>query len=98
MVEFDNYKLVDKGVCAAKGFKAGGINVGIKPGSKKRDLAVISCDTKCTAAAIYTQNKVKGAPIIVTKEHLKNGVAQAVIFISSLVTAAGTTPFTMLHP
>ena len=40
MVEFDNYKLVDKGVCAAKGFKAGGINVGIKPGSKKRDLAV----------------------------------------------------------
>lgn len=34
MVEFDNYKLVDKGVCAAKGFKAGGINVGIKPGSK----------------------------------------------------------------
>ena len=79
MVEFDNYKLVDKGVCAAKGFKAGGINVGIKPGSKKRDLAVISCDTKCTAAAIYTQNKVKGAPIIVTKEHLKNGVAQAVI-------------------
>ena len=79
MVEFDNYKLVDKGVCAAKGFKAGGINVGIKPGSKKRDLAVISCDTKCTAAAIYTQNKVKGAPIIVTKEHLKNGIAQAVI-------------------
>ena len=79
MVEFDNYKLVDKGVCAAKGFKAGGINVGIKLGSKKRDLAVISCDTKCTAAAIYTQNKVKGAPIIVTKEHLKNGIAQAVI-------------------
>ena len=79
MVEFDNYKLVDKGVCAAKGFKAGGINVGIKPGSKKRDLAVISCETKCTAAAIYTQNKVKGAPIIVTKEHLKNGIAQAVI-------------------
>ena len=56
MVEFDNYKLVDKGVCAAKGFKAGGMNVGIKPGSKKRDLAVISCDTKCTAAAIYTQD------------------------------------------
>ncbi|MDE8718054.1 bifunctional ornithine acetyltransferase/N-acetylglutamate synthase, partial [[Eubacterium] siraeum] len=53
--------------------------VGIKPGSKKRDLSVISCDTKCTAAAIYTQNKVKGAPITVTKEHLKNGIAQAVI-------------------
>lgn len=62
-----------------KALRPGGINVGIKPGSKKRDLAVISCDTKCTAAAIYTQNKVKGAPIIVTKEHLKNGVAQAVI-------------------
>ncbi len=79
MIEFDNYKLCEGGVCAAKGFKAGGINVEIKKGSKKRDLAIISCQTKCAAAAIYTQNKVKGAPITVTKQHLKNGIAQAII-------------------
>ena len=79
MVEFDNFKLVDGGVCAAKGFIAGGINVGIKPGSTKRDLAIISCEKKCTAAAMYTQNKVKGAPITVTKKHLEDGKAQAVI-------------------
>lgn len=79
MVEFENYKLVDGGVCAAKGFVAGGINVGIKPGSTKRDLAIISCEKKCTAAAMYTQNKVKGAPITVTKKHLEDGMAQAVI-------------------
>ena len=79
MVEFDNFKLIDGGVCAAKGFVAGGINVGIKPGSTKRDLAIISCEKKCTAAAIYTQNKVKGAPITVTKKHLEDGMAQAVI-------------------
>ncbi len=79
MVEFDNFKLIDGGVCAAKGFVAGGINVGIKPGSTKRDLAIISCEKKCTAAAMYTQNKVKGAPITVTKKHLEDGMAQAVI-------------------
>ncbi len=79
MIEFDNFKLTDGGVCAAKGFKAGGINVGIKPGSKKRDLAVIACEKKCTAAAMYTQNKVKGAPITVTKENLSDNMAQAVI-------------------
>ena len=79
MIEFDNFKLVDGGVCAAKGFIAGGINVEIKKGSKKRDLAIISCEKKCTAAAMYTQNKVKGAPITVTKKHLEDGMAQAVI-------------------
>ncbi len=79
MIEFENYKLIDGGVCAAKGFKAGGINVGIKKGSTKRDLAVISCEKRCTAAAMYTQNKVKGAPITVTKENIKDGYAQAVI-------------------
>lgn len=79
MIEFENYKLCGGGVCAAQGFIAGGINVGIKPGSKKRDLAVISCEKKCTAAAMYTQNKVKGAPITVTKANLADGIAQAVI-------------------
>ncbi len=79
LVEFEDYKFIEGGICAAKGFKAGGVNAGIKAGSTKKDLALISCEKKCAAAAIYTQNKVKGAPIAVTKRHLENGVAQAVI-------------------
>lgn len=79
LVEFEDYKFTEGGICAAKGFKAGGVNAGIKAGSTKKDLALISCEKKCAAAAIYTQNKVKGAPITVTKKHLENGVAQAVI-------------------
>ncbi|MBP0987503.1 MAG: bifunctional ornithine acetyltransferase/N-acetylglutamate synthase, partial [Oscillospiraceae bacterium] len=46
---------------------------------KKNDLAMILADCPCNTAAVYTSNKVKGAPILVTKEHLKNGIAQAVI-------------------
>lgn len=79
MIEFDNYPFVKGGVCAAKGFVAGGVNAGIKAGSTKKDLAVISCEKKCAAAAVYTQNKVKGAPITVTKKNIKDYTAQAVI-------------------
>lgn len=49
------------------------------PVKKKNDLALIVADKECTAAAVYTTNKVKGAPILVTKEHIKNGTAKAVI-------------------
>lgn len=49
------------------------------PAKKKNDLALIVADKECTAAAVYTTNKVKGAPILVTKEHIKNGIAKAVI-------------------
>ena len=77
-------KFVKGGVCAAKGFKANGIQCGLvhegaSLTSKKNDLALIVSDKECTAAAVYTTNKVKGAPILVTKEHLKNGTAKAVI-------------------
>lgn len=51
----------------------------VLPAKKKNDLALIVADKECTAAAVYTTNKVKGAPIIVTKEHIKNGTAKAVI-------------------
>lgn len=74
-----NIKFIDGGVCAAKGFKAAGINAHIKANSQKNDMAVVYCDKICNAAALYTQNKVKGAPITVTREHLKDGRAQAVI-------------------
>lgn len=80
MVKFDGYEFIDGGVCAAKGFKASGVIAGIKAGNTtKRDLALISCNVRCKAAALFTTNKVKGAPIIVSREHLKDGYAQAVV-------------------
>lgn len=80
MVNFEGYKFVDGGVCAAQGFKASGVIAGIKAGNTtKRDLALIYSEKQCKAAALYTTNKVKGAPIIVTKKHLENNMAQAVI-------------------
>ncbi len=80
MVKFEGYNFVDGGVCAAEGFAASGVIAGIKAGNTtKRDLALIYCAEKCKAAALYTTNKVKGAPILVTKKHLEDGFAQAVI-------------------
>lgn len=80
MVKFEGYEFIDGGVCAAKGFKASGVIAGIKAGNTtKRDLALISCEARCKTAALYTTNKVKGAPIIVSREHLNDGFAQAVI-------------------
>lgn len=72
-------KIIDGGVCAAKGFKANGIHCGIRHNRKKRDLAIIYSETLATAAATYTTNLVKGAPLTVTKKHLENGYAQAII-------------------
>lgn len=77
-------KFVKGGVCAAKGFRANGVQCGLAHAGasvtkKKNDLALIVADKECTAAAVYTTNKVKGAPILVTKEHIKNGKAKAVI-------------------
>lgn len=72
-------KITEGGVCAAKGFKAGGIHCGIRKNRSKRDLALIYSETPATAAAVYTTNLVKGAPLTVTKKHLSDGIAQAVI-------------------
>ncbi|PTY40375.1 bifunctional glutamate N-acetyltransferase/amino-acid acetyltransferase ArgJ [Brachyspira hampsonii] len=74
-----NIKQIEGGVCAAKGFKANGVHAGIKKNSEKKDLAIIYSESLCSAAAVYTQNKVCGANIIVSKEHLKDGKAKAVI-------------------
>jgi len=70
---------INGGVCAAKGFLANGIHCGIRKNKTKRDLSMIYSTVPATAAAVYTTNLVKGAPITVTKEHLKDGKAQAVI-------------------
>jgi len=74
-----NIKEIQGGVCAAKGFTASGIHAGIRKNKSKADLALIMCDTLCTAASCYTQNLVKGAPIYVTKKNIENGVAQAIV-------------------
>ena len=78
---FDGYKYIEGGVCAAKGFVANGLNCGINPVKEKFDLGVVYSEKECNAAGVYTQNKVKGAPIIVTKKHLEKsgGRAKAVI-------------------
>lgn len=70
---------ISGGVCAPKGFKANGVHCGIRKNREKRDLALISADVRCAAAGVYTTNLVKGAPILVTKAHLADGYAQAVI-------------------
>ena len=75
----DEMKEIQNGVCAPKGFRAAGVWCGIRKNKTKSDLAMIVSDTLCTAAGVYTKNKVKGAPLVVTKNHLENGHAQAVI-------------------
>lgn len=72
-------KIINGGVCAAKGFEANGIHCGIRHNRKKRDVALIYSQVPATAAAVYTTNLVKGAPLKVTKKHIENGIAQAVI-------------------
>ncbi len=72
-------RLINGGVCAAAGFKAAGVHCGIRKNKLKKDLALIVSDTICNAAAVYTTNLVKGAPLTVTKNHIANGKAQAVI-------------------
>ena len=72
-------KLTAGGVCAAKGFQARGVHCGIRKNQTKKDLALIFSAVPAKAAAVYTTNAVKGAPLLVTKQHLENGMAQAVI-------------------
>lgn len=72
-------KYIDGGVCAALGFTANGVHCGIRAGRGKRDLSLIASKTRCAAAATYTTNKVKGAPLDVTRVHLSDGYAQAII-------------------
>ena len=74
-----NMKQIEGGVCAAAGFKAAGVHCGIRKNQTKRDLGLIVSDCKASAAAVYTTNLVKGAPLLVTKEHLADGTAQAIL-------------------
>ena len=72
-------KTINGGVCAAQGFTASGVHCGIRKNKTKRDLALIYSSVPANAAAVYTTNLVKGAPLLVTKKHIADGKAQAVI-------------------
>lgn len=74
-----NYTVLNKSVTAPKGFLASGIHCGVKDGTTKKDLALVYSEVPCIGAGMYTNNKVKCAPIYVTKEHLKDKKAQAII-------------------
>lgn len=77
-------KEIQGGICAAKGFKANGIHCGIRKNKAKRDLSLVVSDVRATAAAVYTTNLVKGAPILVNQKHLADGYAQAIICNSGI--------------
>ena len=70
---------INGGVCAAKGFTANGVHCGVRKNKTKRDIALIYSKVDCAAAAVYTQNLVKGAPLLLTKSNISNGVARAII-------------------
>ena len=71
---------IDGGVCAAQGFRAAGVHMGVKTHAAwKKDVALIVSDGECAAAAVFTKNVVKAAPIHVDMAHLKDGKARAII-------------------
>lgn len=72
-------KEITGGVCAPQGFVAGGVHCGIRRNHAKKDLAIVLSQASCAAAAVYTRNKVYGAPITVTRNHIAGGQARAVI-------------------
>ena len=73
------FKIIEGGICAPQGFCANGIHCGIRKNRTKRDIALIISDVPAAAAATYTTNLVKGAPLTVTKNNISDGYAQAVI-------------------
>ena len=72
-------KKISGGVCAPAGFRANGVHCGIRKNKTKRDLSLIVSEKRASAACVYTTNLVKGAPIIVTKSHVADGYAQAIV-------------------
>ena len=72
-------KKISGGVCAPAGFRANGVHCGIRKNKTKRDLSLIVSEKRASAACVYTTNLVKGAPILVTKSHVADGYAQAIV-------------------
>lgn len=84
LVKFEGFPFVEGGVTAPKGFLAAGMHAGIRPNKTKKDFGILKAEVLCNAAAVYTQNKVKGAPIYVTRKNLANGKAQGMIVNSGI--------------
>lgn len=82
-----NIYSIDGGICAVEGFSAGAVRCGFKQAEDSYDLAVILADQVCPTAAVFTDNYIKGAPIILSKKHLKNGEAKAILINSGLALA-----------
>ena len=72
-------KKIEGGVCAAKGFTAAGVHCGVRKNKEKKDLALVYSPVRCAAAAVYTRNLVKGAPIAVTRANIADGYARAIV-------------------
>ena len=72
-------KTIEGGVTAAAGFTASGVHCGIRHNRTKRDISLILSECPAAAAAVYTTNLVKGAPLTVTKRHIENGYARAIL-------------------
>ncbi len=77
--DYKKMKFIKGGVCAPKGFLASGIHCGIRRNKEKKDLSLIYSEKKAAAAAVYTQNLVKGAPILITQKNLVSPYASAII-------------------
>ena len=73
-----DFEWLDGGITAVPGILAGGVAAGIKPSGKK-DLALIYSSVPARAAAVFTQNQIKGAPVVVSQEHVRDGRAQAIL-------------------
>ena len=78
MMAAGEHEWLEGGITAVPGILAGGVVAGIKPSGKK-DLALIYSSTPARAAAVFTSNQVKGAPVLVSSEHVRGGQAQAIV-------------------
>ena len=84
LVQFEGFSFVEGGITAAKGFAASGLHCGIRANKSKKDLGMLLADHNCAAAGMYTQNKVKGAPIAVTKANIADGFCRGIIVNSGI--------------
>ncbi|MEE8369390.1 MAG: bifunctional glutamate N-acetyltransferase/amino-acid acetyltransferase ArgJ [Dehalococcoidia bacterium] len=84
----DTKLIAEGGVTTPSGFLAGGVWAGIRADSRKLDLGLLYSEKPCTAAGVYTSNRVKAAPLLVTQKHLSGGGARAVIANSGIANAA----------
>ncbi|MCR5202214.1 MAG: bifunctional glutamate N-acetyltransferase/amino-acid acetyltransferase ArgJ [Lachnospiraceae bacterium] len=83
-LNIDGFTYIEGGVCAAEGFMANGLNAGINPDKTKNDLGAVYSELPCATACVYTSNKVKGAPIIVTKKNMeKSGKISRAVIVNS---------------